>query len=80
MPDISMCNDSACPLACKCYRFLAIPSDFRQSWFGGAWDDNRECNYYWPASEGKRVRPFDDALAALHEASEGDNHGENCAQ
>ena len=75
MPDISMCADGMCPLASGCFRFLAIPSSFRQSWFGGGRNGTAECAYYWPVTEGKRVRSFDKALAAIAEASEDENAG-----
>lgn len=33
MPDISMCQNKECPLSKKCYRFLAEPNPYRQSYF-----------------------------------------------
>jgi hypothetical protein len=32
MPDITMCINSECPLSSKCWRFVAIPNPFRQSY------------------------------------------------
>ncbi len=34
MPDISMCNGygNTCPLKETCYRYMAIPNSFRQSY------------------------------------------------
>lgn len=35
MPDITMCANKECPLKDSCYRFTAIPNNYRQSysWF-----------------------------------------------
>ena len=32
MPDIAMCKNQECPVRLKCYRFVAIPSEYRQSY------------------------------------------------
>jgi hypothetical protein len=32
MPDISMCSNSTCPLREQCYRFTAVPNEYRQSY------------------------------------------------
>ncbi len=32
MPDISMCSNKQCPLANRCYRGIAIPNPYRQSY------------------------------------------------
>lgn len=32
MPDITMCLNSECPVREFCYRYCAIPKDFRQSY------------------------------------------------
>lgn len=33
MPDITMCRNKDCPSSLTCYRFVARPSRFRQSYF-----------------------------------------------
>lgn len=33
MADISMCEGNGCPLKEKCYRFTAIPNEYRQAYF-----------------------------------------------
>lgn len=33
MPDITMCQGNGCPFKETCYRHIAKPSQFRQSWF-----------------------------------------------
>lgn len=33
MPDICMCHDDNCPSKNVCYRFMAIPSQYLQSYF-----------------------------------------------
>ena len=32
MADISMCDDRECPSRLKCYRFIALPSEWTQSY------------------------------------------------
>ncbi len=32
MPDISMCLDDECPSRLTCWRFMATPSEYRQSY------------------------------------------------
>lgn len=33
MADITMCKDEDCPSCDSCYRFIALPSTFMQSYF-----------------------------------------------
>jgi hypothetical protein len=33
MPDITMCSGDNCPAKETCYRFTAIPNEWRQSYF-----------------------------------------------
>jgi hypothetical protein len=33
MPDITMCEGKDCPLKEDCYRYTAIPNEYRQSYF-----------------------------------------------
>lgn len=33
MPDISMCVGKECPQKDKCYRYTAIPCEYRQAYF-----------------------------------------------
>jgi hypothetical protein len=49
MPDISMCSGEKCPLKENCYRFLATPNEFRQSYFMNPPynDETKECNHFW---------------------------------
>ena len=32
MPDISMCQNQTCPVKEECYRFMATPNPYRQSY------------------------------------------------
>jgi hypothetical protein len=45
MPDITMCENSLCPLRRKCERFMAKPSPF-QAYDRFAPDENGECNMF----------------------------------
>lgn len=32
MPDISMCQNKDCPSRLKCYRYMAMPNEYRQAY------------------------------------------------
>lgn len=55
MPDISMCKNESCPLRGSCYRFMAEPNSWRQSYAGFTFsyvDENGaaivKCPDFWP--------------------------------
>jgi hypothetical protein len=45
MPDIAMCASATCPLKYNCYRFMAEPNPYRQSYIER---DPETCKEYWP--------------------------------
>ena len=47
MPDISMCQNEACPLKEKCYRYTATPFPGLQvyGWFKP--NEEGKCDHYW---------------------------------
>ena len=47
MADITMCSGLKCPLKSNCYRALAIPNEFRQSYFLALPFDGEGCKYQW---------------------------------
>ena len=47
MPDITMCSGTNCELKTTCYRYLATPSKFRQSYFANPPTRNDKCSEYW---------------------------------
>ena len=47
MPDISMCENTACLLREVCYRFMAEPSEY-QSYSKFEPDENGKCEYFYP--------------------------------
>ena len=53
MPDISKCKGTDCPLKESCYRYTAIDSEYRQSYFMKAPYNKEEdkCNHYWTNSD-----------------------------
>lgn len=57
MPDICMCEDKECPTKDKCYRFLAIPDEYLQSYFTESPRDKEtgECGYFI-STEKRRIR------------------------
>ena len=63
-----MCQRADCPLAPKCYRFLAIPSEFMQSWASYDPKDGG-CDSFWFATGSYRTRTFEQAVADLGQIS-----------
>lgn len=64
MPDIAMCAGvkfrSECPLRENCYRFRAIPTEYRQAYFTEAPFEIQDslsvsCDYYIPLQKGDRI-------------------------
>ncbi len=53
MPDIAMCKGTDCPLKNECYRFLATPSEYRQSYFVTPPIEDEKCIEFWNARERK---------------------------
>ena len=47
MADIRMCEGYNCELAQTCYRYKAIPNEYRQSYFIKPPNDGLICEYYW---------------------------------
>lgn len=56
MPDISMCEGTGCPLKETCYRFIAEPSEYRQSYMTTPLKKDNTCDYYW------NTRPIDNFI------------------
>ena len=47
MPDISLCKNNTCPSRKYCYRYTAIPNEFRQSYgLFEVKEDENKCEYY----------------------------------
>jgi hypothetical protein len=55
MPDISMCAGGNCPKKQDCYRFIAKPSQYMQTYFVHPPYDVKEqtCEMFWDNSEYK---------------------------
>lgn len=48
MPDITMCYGEGCPQKESCYRYLATPDEYRQSYFTTPpVKEDKTCDYYW---------------------------------
>lgn len=58
MADISMCEGTECPWKNKCYRFIAKPNEFRQSYYaevpGRMIDEVFTCEGFWAVEETKQ--------------------------
>jgi len=47
MPDITMCKGDGCVFKDTCYRHIATPSEYRQSYFLSPPIKKDSCDYYW---------------------------------
>lgn len=47
MPDITMCSNNTCFKKDMCYRFKAVPSEWRQSYADFSPNEKGECEYFW---------------------------------
>jgi hypothetical protein len=57
MPDISMCDNDACPSRRLCYRYMADPDEYMQSYCNFTVYENRDkCESFWPIEPGYRLR------------------------
>lgn len=63
MSDISKCKGGNCPLADKCWRYLAPAEPLYQSYLEEGWDDKtRECPHFW----NNTPPPFDKDRSEKH--------------
>ena len=46
MPDISLCKNNNCTLRVNCFRFLAEPNEYRQSYGSFEPNENNECSNF----------------------------------
>ena len=58
MPDITMCMNKICLQRFHCYRFVATPTEGRQSCADFQPDEKGECEDYWPV-DGKEFSNAD---------------------
>ena len=57
MPDITQCKGIKCELRHSCYRYLANPFHFRQSYFTETpLKEDGSCDYYWEHKPKKNDR------------------------
>lgn len=52
MSEITMCNNEKCSIRHKCYRFMAIPCKYSQSYFAGDPSGDSSCEYYYKIEKG----------------------------
>lgn len=55
MPDITMCVNDDCPSKFECYRYMAVPSELRQSYAAFEHGKSDKCGHFQPI-DGRRVR------------------------
>lgn len=64
--DISMCKNSSCPLHTTCFRFLATPDRYMQTYGGFTYDEEtKKCDYYWEDKQAKAKQLADMFSAKL---------------
>ncbi len=57
MADITMCSGVGCPRSSGCYRCIAIPNQFMQSYFTGVPNnEDGTCEHFWKAEEHDKRR------------------------
>ena len=62
MPDISMCTNKYCPIRESCYRYTAIPSEYRQSYADFSYNEElKKCGYYWNNETSVKITLKEDA-------------------
>lgn len=60
MPDISMCKFEECGKKQTCYRYIAKPSEYRQSYFMGMPPHtDGTCDFYWEAVSKSQMKRLD---------------------
>lgn len=59
MPDLSMCDDKECPKRKECYRYMAIPNEYRQSYFADSPRKGDGCDEFIKIRPGHRVKDED---------------------
>lgn len=58
MPDISMCMNQECPSHLQCYRFMAVPNPWRQSYMEFKHQEGKDrCESFVMFYEGKNGTP-----------------------
>lgn len=56
MPDITMCDSDACPQSSKCYRYMAVPNRYRQSYAHFYRGPELKCDYFSAIRPGDIIR------------------------
>ena len=64
MPDISMCENINCKKRKSCYRYLAKPNEYLQSYVLFNSEGAKDCDFYWHVDRKKEDR----YLCSLEEA------------
>lgn len=61
MPDISMCANYSCSCKHDCYRYMAEPNPYRQSYADFAQNEDGSCDNFWPLSKAStKLRDYDE--------------------
>jgi len=66
MPDITMCTGGNCPQKKTCWRHIATPSEYRQSYFViPPFEEEKGCEYYSEATISRCYKRPNDYLDDL---------------
>lgn len=68
MPDISMCAGGTCPSKDQCYRYRAVPNEYRQSYFMTPPLEDGKCEYFWSIDGYTRLQPIKENNNENHRA------------
>lgn len=60
MSDITKCDDKSCPMKNECYRYRAISSEYRQSYFMDSPRNEDNCDMFMVIQIGRRVKDKDE--------------------
>lgn len=61
MPDISMCNNKKCKMRYKCFRYMAKPNQYRQSYVSFKPNIKGDCDSFWDIKDAPtNVRKMED--------------------
>jgi len=61
MADLTMCDRKDCPSCDKCYRFMAEPNPYRQSYFAPPYEPIKDdrCEYFIPVRPDGQKKSLD---------------------
>lgn len=65
MPDITLCHGGSCPITEECFRAMAKPDPFRQSYFAEPPFKDGKCDHFYPYLKYVEDEPAEKAPVTL---------------